>query len=79
VSQLQFELNAKIRYTGDGAWLMILMMRDDAQREYGYCPARGLPDTKVGALTPALDAEAKTNGWTVISMKSNWKRVFPFD
>ncbi len=64
---------------GDGARLMMLVLHDDAQREYAYGPARGLPDTKVGAFTPALDAEATKNRWTVISMKNDWKRIFPFD
>jgi phosphoglycolate phosphatase-like HAD superfamily hydrolase len=70
-----------LEYTGagDGARLMMLLLHDDAQREYAYGPARGLPDSKIGAFTPALDAEAKKNGWTVISMKTDWKRVFPFD
>jgi phosphoglycolate phosphatase-like HAD superfamily hydrolase len=70
-----------LEYTGagDGARLMTLLLHDDAQREYAYGPARGLPETKVGAFTPALDAEAKKNGWTVISMKNDWKRVFPFE
>ena len=70
-----------LEYTGagDGARLMMLVLHDDAQREYAYGPARGLPDTKVGAFSPALDAEAKKNGWTVISMKGDWKRIFPFD
>ncbi len=70
-----------LEYTGagDGARLMMLVLHDDAQREYGYGPARGLPDTKVGAFSQALDAEAKKNGWTVISMKSDWKRIFAFD
>jgi len=70
-----------LEYTGagGGARLMMLVLHDDAQREYAYGPARGLPDTKVGAFPPALDAEAKKNGWTVISMKSDWKRIFAFD
>jgi phosphoglycolate phosphatase-like HAD superfamily hydrolase len=70
-----------LEYTGagDGARLMMLVLHDDAQREYAYGPARGLPDTKVGAFGQALDVEAKKNGWTVISMKSDWKRIFPFD
>jgi hypothetical protein len=70
-----------LEYTGaaDGAQLMMLVLHEDAQREYAYGPARGLPDTKVGAFTPALDAEAAKNGWTVISMKKDWKRIFPFD
>jgi hypothetical protein len=64
---------------GDGAPLMMLVLHDDARREYAYGPARGLPDTKFGTFSPALDAEAKKNGWTVISMKSDWKRIFAFD
>jgi phosphoglycolate phosphatase-like HAD superfamily hydrolase len=70
-----------LEYTGagDGARLMMLVLHDDAQREYAYGPARGLPDTKVGTFSQALDAEAKKNGWTVISMKRDWKRIFPFD
>jgi len=70
-----------LEYTGagDGVRLMMLVLHDDAQREYAYGPARGLPDTKVGAFTPELDAEAKKNGWTVISMKNDWKRIFSFD
>ena len=39
-------------------------------------PALGLPDTKVGTFTQALHDEAKSKGWTVISMKNDWKRVF---
>jgi phosphoglycolate phosphatase-like HAD superfamily hydrolase len=70
-----------LEYTGagDGARLMMLVLHDDAQREYAYGPARGLPGTKVGTFTPALHAEANKNGWTVISMKNDWKRIFPFD
>jgi hypothetical protein len=40
--------------------------------------AQGLPDSKVGTFTPALYYEAKKNGWTVISTKNEWKRIFPF-
>ena len=70
-----------LEYTGsgDGARLMMLVLHDDAQREYAYGPARGLPDTKIGTFSQALDGEAKKNGWTVISMKGDWKRIFPFD
>jgi len=48
-------------------------------REYAYGPATGLPDTKVGTFSQALYDEAKKNGWTVISMKNDWKRIFSFD
>jgi hypothetical protein len=36
-------------------------------------------DTKFGAFTPELAEKAKANGWTVISMKTDWKRVFAFE
>jgi phosphoglycolate phosphatase-like HAD superfamily hydrolase len=64
---------------GDGARLMMLVLHDDAQREYAYGPAQGLPDTKVGTFTQALYDEAKQNGWTAISMKNDWKRIFAFE
>jgi len=53
------------------------VLHDDAAREYAYGPARGLPDAKLGAFTPALDEHAKKDGWTVVSMKDDWKQVFP--
>jgi phosphoserine phosphatase len=70
-----------LEYTaaGDGARLSMLVMHDDAKREYAYGPAQGLPDTKVGALTQALYDEAKAKGWTVISMKNDWKKIFAFE
>jgi len=70
-----------LEYTqaGGGASLEMLVLHDDAQREYAYGPAQGLPDTKVGTFTQALYDEAKSNGWTVISMKNDWKRIFAFE
>src|SRR5580693_98787 len=65
--------------TGDGARLAMIVLHDDAEREYAYGPAQGLPDTKVGTFTQALYDEAKKNGWTVISMKNDWKVIFPFE
>jgi phosphoserine phosphatase len=64
---------------GDGARLSMLVLHDDATREYAYGPARGLPATKVGAFTQALYDEAKQQGWVVISMKNDWKRIFAFE
>ena len=61
---------------GSGPRFMLLVLHDDAAREYSYGPARGLPDVKLGAFTPALDEEAKKEGWTVVSMKDDWKQVF---
>ncbi len=70
-----------LEYTtaGDGARLGMLLLHDDAQREYAYGPAEGLPNTHVGTFTQALYDEAKKRGWVVISMKNDWKKVFPFD
>jgi phosphoglycolate phosphatase-like HAD superfamily hydrolase len=70
-----------LEYTkaGDGARLAMLVLHDDAMREYAYGPALGLPDTKVGAFTQALYDEATKQGWVVISMKNDWKRVFAFE
>jgi phosphoglycolate phosphatase-like HAD superfamily hydrolase len=64
---------------GAGARLKMLVLHDDAVREYAYGPAAGLPDSKVGTFTPALYDEAKRNGWTVISMKNDWRRIFAFE
>ena len=61
---------------GDGARLAMLVLHDDAAREYAYGPAQGLPNTKVGAFSQALYDEAKQHGWTVISMKNDWNTIF---
>ena len=63
---------------GRGARFELLVLHDDAAREYAYGP-RGLPDVKLGAFPPALDEQAKKDGWTVVSMKNDWKQVFPFE
>jgi hypothetical protein len=70
-----------LEYTkaGDGARLSMLVLHDDAKREYAYGPAQGLPATKVGTFTQALYDEALKQGWTVISMKNDWKRIFSFE
>ena len=70
-----------LEYTtaGAGARLGMLVLHDDEQRDYAYGPAKGLPDTKVGTFTQVLYDEAKKNGWPVISMKNDWKRMFAFE
>jgi phosphoglycolate phosphatase-like HAD superfamily hydrolase len=70
-----------LEYTqaGDGARLAMLLLHDDAKREYAYGPAQGLPATRVGTFTQALYDEAKKKGWSVISMKNDWKTIFSFD
>jgi hypothetical protein len=37
------------------------------------------PATKVGAFTQALYDQATKQGWIVISMKNDWKRIFSFE
>ena len=39
----------------------------------------GLPDTKVGTFPQPLYDEAQKQGWIVISMKNDWKRIFAFE
>jgi hypothetical protein len=70
-----------LEYTGggDGLLLKMLVLQDDAKREYAYGPAEGLPDTKVGTFTQDLYDGAKKDGGIVISMKKDWKRIFGFD
>jgi hypothetical protein len=36
-------------------------------------------ESKIGAFSDALMAEAKKNAWTVISMKNDWKVIFAFE
>ena len=52
--------------------LALLVHHTDAEREWAY-------DRKssFGRLDKALD-EAQARGWTVVSMKDDWKRIFPF-
>ncbi len=59
---------------GPGARLMILVHHDDAVREFAYGP-----ESKIGTFSDALMAEAKKNGWSVISMKKDWKRIFAWE
>ena len=50
-----------LEYTkaGNGARLAMIVLHDDAVREYAYGPAQGLPESKVGTFTQALYDEAK--------------------
>jgi phosphoserine phosphatase len=64
---------------GHGARLMMLVLHDDATREYAYGPANGLPDSKFGTFTQSLMDQANRDGWVVISMKNDWARIFSFD
>ncbi len=59
---------------GDGARLMMLVHHDDPVREFAYGA-----ESKIGTFSDALMAEAKKDDWTVISMKDDWKTIFPFE
>ena len=48
-----------------GATLRLLVHHDDAEREYAYD----------GGTEKALQVAAQ-EGWTVVSMKDDWKTVF---
>ena len=64
---------------GDGLRLMGLVYHDDAEREYAYGPAGGLPSSPFGTFSQSTMDEAKKNGWQIISMKNDWARIFAFD
>lgn len=65
-----------LEYTqgGTGPHLMLLIHHDDAKREFSYGPL-----SKVGTFSDALMHEAKQSGWFVVSMKNDWKYIFPFE
>jgi hypothetical protein len=53
-----------------GRRLGLIVHHDDAEREYAYDR-----DSHVGRLDKALDAAGPT-GWTVVSMRADWRTVF---
>lgn len=58
---------------GPGKRLALIVHHTDAAREWAYDRA-----ADVGRLDKALDA-AQANGWTIVDMKRDWKRVFSFE
>jgi phosphoglycolate phosphatase-like HAD superfamily hydrolase len=58
---------------GPGARLGLFVHHDDSVREWAY-------DRKshIGMLSKGLD-EAPKRGWVIISMKDEWKKIFPFE
>ena len=70
-----------LEYTGAGAGarLSLLVLHDDAEREYAYGPALGLPPSSIGTFPQSLYDEAQQRGWQVISMKRDWKRIFAWE
>lgn len=66
---------AMLQYTddGEGPALMLLVHHDDAEREWAYDK-----ESHIGRLDKAL-VEAQARGWSVISMKNDWRRVYGFE
>jgi hypothetical protein len=56
---------------GDGARLGVLVHHTDSEREWAYDR-----ESHIGRLDRGLD-EAETRGWIVVSMKDDWRRIFP--
>jgi phosphoserine phosphatase len=63
----------QVTAAGEGRRLALLVHHDDAEREVAYDR-----QAKSGRLDKAWD-EAKAKNWIVVSMKNDWKRVFPFE
>ena len=59
-------------HAGSGLRFCGLVHHTDAEREWAY--DRG---SHIGGLDEAWD-EALEKGWTVVDMKEDWKRVYPF-
>ncbi len=57
--------------SGPGARFGLLVHHDDAAREYAYDR-----QSHIGKLDAALDA-AGPAGWTVVSIRDDWRTVFP--
>jgi phosphoglycolate phosphatase-like HAD superfamily hydrolase len=55
-----------------GRRLGMIIHHDDADREYAYDRA-----SRIGTLDRALD-EAQRRGWSVVSMRAEWARIFPW-
>ena len=58
---------------GPGRRFCLYVHHDDAVREWAYDR-----DSHIGRLDKGLD-EAQAKGWTVVSMKEDWKQIFPFE
>ena len=58
---------------GKGPRFALIVHHTDADREWAYDR-----ESHIGKLDKGLD-EAPKRGWTVVNMKNDWKRVFPFE
>ena len=57
----------------------MLVLHDDGAREYAYGPARGPARYEGRPLPQKLYDKATKDGWIVVSMKNDWKRIFAFE
>ena len=57
--------------SGPGARFGLIVHHDDAAREWAYDR-----ESSIGRLARGLD-EAPQRGWTVASMRNDWRKVFP--
>ena len=57
---------------GEGPRFCLIVHHTDARREWAYDR-----DSHVGRLDKALNA-ARQQGWTVVSMRDDWKTIYPF-
>jgi hypothetical protein len=58
---------------GSGPHFALIVHHDDAEREFAYDR-----QSHIGKLDKAWD-EATAKGWTVVSMKNDWKKMFAFE
>jgi phosphoglycolate phosphatase-like HAD superfamily hydrolase len=63
----------QVTAAGEGRRLALIVHHDDAEREFAYDR-----QSHIGKLDKAWD-EAKANNWIIVSMKSDWKRIFAFE
>jgi phosphoglycolate phosphatase-like HAD superfamily hydrolase len=57
---------------GGGVRFALIVHHTDAEREWAYDR-----NSSIGRLDKALDA-AQAMGWTVVDMKNDWNKIFPF-
>jgi len=60
-----------LRRPGHGPRFCLYVYYTDAEREWAYDR-----ESHIGRLDTGLD-EANAKGWTVVSMKDDWKTIFP--
>ena len=58
---------------GESKSLMLYIHHTDAEREWAYDR-----ESAIGRLDKGLD-EANEKGWTIVDMKNDWKRIYPWE